>query len=747
MNRNPITQAGTRCRLLVPLACGILITTATQAQDTYWGLAGEQVYNTQTHALTTIPSTGVGIYLEYQSQGAKAVFDGAGNALFAINNSSINFNGIDQGAYSGYGQVMAIPGKCRKYNVWKLSGAINHRVDLYISQIDASMVTTNGSTSPAPVVTSNTLLGSCSDSYAGAVAAPLNTDGTRYVYFLINNGGMGGYWFQLYRFTIAADGTPNTSPLLVKDSLPADYVPTSTANRIVMDISQDGKTIAYKKCNGKLVTYRLDGSGGAPTQYPDIPLGLEQATTGTGERRWFFSTGSALKFYVEGNTTATTVSTSLGANSELALGRDGNMYTTYGTGELVSFGPGINPAFPFPVFLTGAYVGSTQGGSNYFYFGSHVVRDDINFYSAISFGTPTISINNNSGTGTLDVLDCQPIMLTNTSNTISPSYRINIYEVVSGSPLRDSSGLINDTFNTPVDLRSLIAGYLSNHTGLFDVKVEYRSVCGGQTVTRRINVIAGPVATLGISGSYQTRNNTQPGTPIDEHLFGPFTTAPSATVPANPMTVGRSNTIFEAGSSVSSPGTYFCSMIVHIDKAVSGAWVDDVVPSQNYTSSCSSWSSPSVILSSIEDVNQDPFFTNANAPVGSIWRIRIEFTNACGTLWRALPFKIGAKPTTSAFGYLREAGPGEADAESSVSFAPVPFGNRVSAQLGLSEDAKVSLRIMSVDGRVVAEPLRDELLPAGSRSVEIASDQWPACIYFYDCIINGMHFTGKLVKH
>lgn len=738
-----------RSRRLVLSFCLALAAGTASAQDTYWGLANEQVYNTETHAITTLPASGVDMLLEYTGPGAKELFDGAGNPLYTIANGGIYFNGYDLGYYNSYGQTMVIPGECRKYNVWYITYSVGHTVNLYVSRMDASMVTTNGNTSPSPQMGAGTRLNWCSDLYAGAVAAPLNPDGTRYLYFLANNGGMGGYWFQLYRHTFAADGTVNPTPVLVKDSLPADYVVPSSPTRVRMEISQDGKTIAYTKCNGKLVTYRMDGTGGAPTQYPDVALGIEQATTSTGQRLWYVSTGSALKFYVEGNTTATTISSIDGTKSELSLGVDGNVYFAGGdplseNGDLHYTVPGNTVWY---ANVADDVVPAT--GSSIYVFGNHLTGDNTNRYAASSFGTPTISINGSSGTTTLDVLDCQPMTLVNTSNTISPYYRISIYSVPSNTRV-DSTGLIYDTLNMPVDLRYLTTlnpqatNYLSNHLGLFDVKVEYRSICGGTTVTRRINVIAGPVASLGITGSYQTRANTNAGTPVVTTNFGPFTTAPDPVVPANPLTVGRNGTIFSVNSSVSSPGAYFCDMEVHVDQAVGSAWVNDVVPPMTYSASCVSWSPPQVPIGSILDANSDPFFVAANAPTGSIWRFRVGLSNVCGTLWRALPFKIGAKPTASTSGYIREAAAFEE--ENWVSFSPVPFGNKVAAQLLLAKEAKVSIRILGVDGRMIAHPVQEQLLPAGSQSLEMETASWPAGIYFYDCLINGEHHTGKLVK-
>lgn len=753
MIQNLITLAGVRRRLVLPFACGILASGVAHAQDTYWGMANEQVFNSQTRAVTTNPATGVAMYLEYQGQGAKAVFDGAGNVLFAVNNSSLNFNGVDQGSYYGFGQVMAIPGKCRRYNAWRLSGSINHTVNLYVTQIDASMVTTNGSTSLAPVFTSNTFLGNCSDSYAGAVAAPLNPDGTRYLYFLINNGGMGGFWFQLYRYTIAADGTPNTTPTLVKDSLPADYVSTTTANRIMMDISQDGQTIAYKKCNGKLVTYRLDGTGGAPTQYPDVPLGLEQATTTTGERRWFFSTGSALKFYVEGNTTATTVSTGgIGSNSELALGRDGNMYTAKTDGELVHFWPGINPIFVFPYFSTGVYVPSTQGSSNYFYFGSHVVRDDMNFYSATTFGTPAVKINGDSGSGTLNVLDCLPMMLVNASTTVSPYYKIRIKEIVGSSSIqRDSTALLYGTFDS-VDVRylSTLSGlannYLSNHLGVFDVIVEYGSVCGAQPISRRISITSGPVASMGIRTNYKRK--ASPTSAVTSHSYPILSFAPNdpniPTTPANPQIVGRNSTSFDflSNTGVTLPGQA-CSLTTHIDywNRSTSTWKNDTIPATVYGDDCTMPLLPNIPLSDFVDTpSYNSWFQSV--PDSTIARLRVDLKNQCGTITRAVVFRVVNVKFPNA--YTRESTNGIAG--HSVLFAPVPFGSKVSAVLQLAEEAKVSMRILSIDGRTVARPLQDELMHEGTTSVDIVSADWPAGVYFYECSINGEHFTGKLIK-
>lgn len=358
-------------------------------------------------------------------------------------------------------------------------------------------------------------------------------------------------------------------------------------------------------------------------------------------------------------------------------------------------------------------------------------------------GPAVLGINGDTNTSTLQVLICKPIMLQNFSGTNSAWYRIEVYtRGLSQVFVIYNSGNVPGPFSS-VDLHSL----LHLVPGNYDIGIYFGNDCGVESASRSIEVIAAPVASLGISGSYQTRANTT--APVVTTNFGPVTTAPDPIVPANPLTVGRSGTIFNTSSSTGggTTGTAICGLEVHLDQAVGGAWVNDVIPAVPYTNPCASWNTPPPIpIASLSDIYGDPFFTAANAPAGSIWRIRMGITNECSTLWRALPFQIGVKPTATTPGYVRGTIPGISAKENNIHFTPVPFSSQLSARLQMTKEAKVSIHIFSVDGRLLASPLQDQLLPAGSQNLDIDAGIWPAGLYFYDCSIDGEHFKGKLIK-
>lgn len=742
------------------IALSALLTAGpAMAQDTYWLLDGNKHFNTRTHAIT--PNSSVA---PASNPHVRTVYDAGGEELFSYGELDIMWYGVSPN-YVGSGedlggqQAFAIPfAACKQYYVLNahLHNHESHASDLTLVKVDAS------APGAPKVYAPITLAGNTNahtmayyqghPSYFGAAAARLNADGSRYIYHLTGNTTSTAC--NLFRFKVNRDGTLPTEVIPLgqtvydHDTIALGLPLCRQGARIKM--APDGQSMAYTDPSGKLVTYNI--ATATATSYNVNCLGMAEATLSNGTRRWFVSTGTEMGYVTEGNASSyTMISTTIGKNSEIAEGRDGQFYVAYGTpgttpGELWSF-----DATAEAFLATGAYVMGVNGAVPTAYsFGNNVEGSDINAASGVIDTPAVVGINGDVNTSVLQVLSCKPIILENIAHTASTAYVLSISQVNGGGTtlIYHSGAIPVHGYFSSADLHSLTT-YLAGNPGIYDVRIIYINSCGANiTVTRRIEVLAAPVPSMGIEGSYQTKTST--GSPtVTTVNFGPFTTAPVATVPASPLTVGRTSTIFSVGSASTGGGTAtaVCTLEVHIDKAVGGAWVNDIIPYSLYANQCNPWTPPpSMSIGSFSDANGDPFFVAANAPTGSIWRIRIGITNECSTLWRALPFQIGARPTATAFGYLREAGQGAIDEENSVGFAPMPFGNTVTAHLQLTAAAKATMRIFSIDGRLMATPLNDVVMQEGSQNLRIETASWPAGVYFYDCTIGDQHYNGKLAK-
>lgn len=752
MKKRQLTTALHLCSSLL-LPALLLTAGAAQAQDTYWGLAGNKSFNTQTQAITTI--TGTTSALEAINPGARCIFDASGNVLFGVANQALYYQ--DEWteiipyntARKEYGQVMPVPNQCRKFKVWRFRyGIAPNSLALEVCHLNMS---TTSPDAPYPYADSVTTL-EVAGYRSGAVAGALNADGSRYLYFM-KLYGFPDIKFALSRYTINANGSVNPTPVVLSTTLPSDYVSGGDWPVVKMRLSQDGQTLAYLTNTNKLVTVPLLSSGvGTPTQYNEVAVGFEQATTSGGERRWYYTTGSAIRYVVEGIATSSLVnSTASYGKTDLALGRNGYLYGASGTpsagtaGTLYRFLPGTTSIST----VTGAQIAGLSADSSYYLFGNQVAGENINTASTTAMGSFTVSLNGDATNNTINMLDCLPMTLAHVSGTQGTWFKIVISKFISNAwSVVDNTGNVYGTFSS-VDLQNLSSlssqatNYLATQSsGTFKVEIFYGSSCASTSVSRQFTISAGPVATLAIEGEYQTKANNSPLTQVVTTPFGPYTDAPSATVPVNPLTVGRNNTIFTvAGGSTGD----LCELEVHLDQAVSGAWVSDIVAPIIYSVSCSTWNPPPIFMSSFADENGDPYLTATTAPAGSIWRVRMAISNECGTLWRALPFKIGAKPTATAFGYLRERGETTLE-ETGVSFAPMPFGNKLGVVLSLEDASRVSLRIYSMDGRVIGTAANDQAYEAGTHTLDIETAAWPSGVYFYDCNIGGRRFSGKLIR-
>lgn len=364
--------------------------TPANAQDSYWLLGSNKYLNTTTRAVVT----NTALNGPASNPHVRMVYDGSGNEMFSYGANDVTYFGLPVTTPGGV-QAFPIAGSCKQYYVLNTGTLPSPHISyMTLTKIDASA-------GGIPVASSPIILVGTGGAYAGnpfyygAVAGPLEANGSRYVYNL--SGDINSTVCYLYRFTVAANGTVNTTPQLISSSLPVG------GGR--MKMAADGKSLAYTNASGQLVTVDFSTlSTPVVTTYNKTVLGLGAVTAG-GSKRWYVSTGSELGYFTENTTTFNLVSTTNGIKSDIAQGRDGNAYITNGTpstgtGTLAYF----NPTVGTPTFtaIPAAQVIGVNSSSTAYSFGNNVEGEDIN--SAAGPSSVNFTLNHVSGTSSPGVI-------------------------------------------------------------------------------------------------------------------------------------------------------------------------------------------------------------------------------------------------------------------------------------------------------------------------------------------------------
>lgn len=348
----------------------------------------------------------------------------------------------------------------------------------------------------------------------------------------------------------------------------------------------------------------------------------------------------------------------------------------------------------------------------------------------------TFTVNGSAvnNTTAVDVYNCNPIVFANAMTSGMLGYQI---EILNGGVSIYNSGMMTGATPSGIDLRSLCSSvnsnancdYLTAHTGTYQIRYTTYNGCVNDVKTGLINVIA-PTTTI----SLQTNTQKLPTYSAVNYL-------PSSSNPAAPDTVGRYSTAFVLNGSYSN--STICSYEYSLEKYDVGtsSWVT-VGPVTSSSTSCTS-SVTQTILMSVLGPTPAYMFNPANAPNNTLWRLKVNLQNNCGPNYQYAVFVINDTK------YLKNASEEGSVAENAnadrIQFAPVPFKNSVSATITLSETSKVSMKVYSIDGRMVNE-MKETEMQAGQQFQTIQTDTWASGIYFYQCTIGKEVFTGKIVK-
>ncbi|WP_161499342.1 T9SS type A sorting domain-containing protein [Flavipsychrobacter stenotrophus] len=385
---------------------------STRAQDTYIPVGNYKLYNTATGTTTPFPSSPA-TYNYAIDQEEQPVFNSAGYLMFGILNNIgtsgfvVGYPNISGSLTGPLPQLFPIPGNCKKYyalSVQYPTGATSPYGNIVtISTIDASTVTTNPATTGYPSAGAPQIVASASTLGYSTVVAPLNSDGTRFIYVLKGTMGFAATSSALLRYAISYTGVIS-GPITISSSIPT--VATTP------HISPDGATIAYFNNTGKFTT--CNTTTGAFTAYVGMmapvttpigrPTGIYQRcgvvqVTLKSSRRWYANNGTDFGYYVENTAGSfTPISASNAINCTMALGKDGKIY--FGQFDATMTDVNLDYYIPSPAgFGTFGYTGSNLNDPGYAFtnqvysVNSHVEGEDID----LAFTTPTSTNFNING--------------------------------------------------------------------------------------------------------------------------------------------------------------------------------------------------------------------------------------------------------------------------------------------------------------------------------------------------------------
>ncbi|PZF71530.1 T9SS type A sorting domain-containing protein [Taibaiella soli] len=497
----------------------------TQAQDTYWSMAGNRVYNVKTNSLTTISSTG--IPLDYSNPNPRAIFSAAGSVLFSSSMSSIDFAGVWTNM-TGEGARVIIPltgpSNCNQYAIINTRGVtVPHGSALDVTIMDVSGVTNNINTTNFPNAVSSANISVGDPLYYDAVAAPAQSNGDHYYYFISANNGPGQPGPYIEQYTLHSDGTRptlansygTTANYRQYDSYTSHYIASKAK------ISNDGAYIAYQDINGNLITFNTATQAYAVGPNLSTIYGLEGVNIG-GTVRWYVSTATQFGYFTQGSTTFNVLTPNYGIKSDVALGANGLMFIARGTtfggnaADLMSFDP--NSGFS-PVTRQ---LGCVYNNGTSYSFGNQLTGENTSEFAAIH---TDFTVNGDRGTlaNPKAVYTCQSIRLTDLTTPAQTYLNMGIVQVdASGNPvaggltwgysfLRPFGGLV-DLKNLPGSNSTWLA--TPGHEGYYRIDMMNNDACGrASNVTEyiKLETPATPVVTtFNVNGITQTTAGVYP---------------------------------------------------------------------------------------------------------------------------------------------------------------------------------------------------------------------------------------------
>ncbi|PZF71529.1 T9SS type A sorting domain-containing protein [Taibaiella soli] len=763
--------------LTVASLCSFLSSTI-QAQDTYWNMnsanaAGtNQVYNTKTHELLTIPAGAVQI--DNAGTTPRTVFSYDGDVLFCTGPNSIYYNGSVIPGSAGNGQeagcralipLTGVSGCAKRYavlNVWYSATGTT----LGIKVLDVSA----GGT---PVTVSSTAVTAISG--GDIVAAPMQSNGDHYYYYL-GAGAMPGQttsYPYIEQYTLHADGSIPTA--LNSFGTTANYRKyfdngTHFVNGLAK-ISNDGTYIAYQDGNGDMVTFNTATQDFAVGPHIGPVYGLAGVNI-NGTVKWYVSTTTELGVFVQGSTSYTAAVPGTGIASDIALGADGQVYVgrdginiyNLDCADLLSFDP-----YAAGITLVRRAANCVLYNGYKLTFGNLIPGENTSEVSSIRTDFLV-----NGGRGTIIspkmLYTCSDFILSDLTTPVQSEIHLNIMQVdANDAPVTGGFQYSNAISNTGLNTYNLknLPGtngtWLGNpgHDGIYRINLVTLDGCSRiSSHTEYVKVVTA-TASMDFKMIGPSDNNGTPVCPggiqnryIYSYYFTPFT-QPVTTPPCTQGWLGASTLGITQGAATGTAPTLtpanFPGATTPYEVRVEEFKSDGATP--NRTTPILKKNPASIGLAFTFNPKTSPsyYFTNNYETIKNnyVYKTVVSMNSVeCGIVRDSSYFKIidgGLSSDDGGSGYPEQWRMVEVPASEVVNVYPNPTVNNVHFAWNSNAEGKdATISIVDVLGRVIYNQTLAETKGSNDRLVDLSTVA--SGTYHYTLKTSNGEKTGTVVK-
>ena len=520
------------------------------------------------------------------------------------------------------------------------------------------------------------------------------------------------------------------------------------------ELSPDGNLLAWAPASGQQV-HILNVRNNIPiTPFtPNLTFGTALSGTISGLE---FSAGSDKLYIIGGRGGAEYTLGSqlqkaipvsedtLAGNSQIELGFDGLLYTTYRTvrvdsvtkQQIITHRPAtINPTSLLvkasPLVFRMRETGGVGINSAIFTFPDQIDGEDYTHH----FGNSPPSVSDlrvdNYPLGYSNfrnVYSCNPLTLTATLSPNIVSMTVTVTAVNgSGNPTGTYS-YTHTTTTLPLDLKALNGNYLATHPGLYTVTVCATTACSGQvkTVTGRMNVSYLTPASAGFAFAVCTGNLTQA----------------AATSAGNPASLGvvsngSINIQFSTGT--------FDDYQVRFEKLVNGQF-QPVGFQVDQPNPLATGNPPTLYLTYLAGQAGlgTAYFQSGNPGFNTVHRLVLTVSNGCGISPPLTGYFI-----TNDYACRPAPAPGTGTVAQQAPLYPNPLTGAETGHLRFTLPTAQPVSLTLVDaltGQVRLTVLREAPRAAGEQEATFDAGTLPAGVYLYRLTTAEGTTTGRLLK-
>lgn len=763
---------------------------ATAQQNPNWILpTNKWRFTSATPTQTAVPGSSTTPYIN-----ANAAYDDNNNILFYVVNNQIlgptstpvgtllpyyvngtayppdGFGGEHSKNFTDVGSEIAIvpvPGHCAAfYVIYTMSNHFTSsdflmymKVDCSFGGISVSSPTAFGIHAAYPINTSHAAAGT-------GLAVSLKLSGT-YDRYLFAGGRS-----KIMRYSITSSGIGSETLISSATDEPTMY--SSGINYAQeLELSPNQQWLAWgNSVLGKLFLINLNASytkvAGASKTYTIADIkGVEfnaastkvfVSASGVGANGISYAT-------LSGSTVTTIASTTTLNNTFLERARNSRIYGVNNSGNMVPMLDGTTPTVNAPITGVTIYGNANWKGISQYRLNDQVDGDNYSHYYGTGKLFAEFLINSDVSVDCANpqqVFLCNPITLTNLCQNAS-SYKVELLAASSGCAsysLVHSTGTVT-TF--PTNAKSLPGGangtWLQTHTGYFAIIVTAYNTCGqvAATAAHYFHLATGPSdatayfnticktevgQTITIDGCVVPQNQEftyygNTGSPSCGGING-FKFPMEHTSTAAPDKVGRDFTYFLFNGISAGTGSSLYTVRFKTESWNGASWTlmgADPLGEDLGTS-------PTIYA--LDDVLGGVFADPLQTPNGNTYRITVSVINECGTYSSSQIIQIDdikLKIAPIGNGELEQ----QAAAINLLAY-PNPTSNEVTFTFNAEENDVIDITLYDVSGRKVADVVTGEKAFGGENVYHAPVNKLVAGSYFYNLTINGVVYSGKLIK-